>query len=228
MGIVLVSLSVAALALSKRTHMEPSGIVAAVALVTLFKARFRYWEHRLLGLQDDSKVTTALKNLPNDYVLLTDLALPDYGGKVDHLLIGPNGLFVIEMKNHSGYVRCVQDQWAVKTHKIKSLSKQVKRNTIAIRSAIAGLYNARGTGIPYVVPLLVLANPQARLRLFRPTVAVLRLEELADFIMDYAAKRPISQEEKRTIIHHLMSSEFESGELADRGTIVRAHLRKVK
>jgi hypothetical protein len=228
MGIALVGLIVLTLALSSSFQVEPTGFIAAIALLTLFKARFRHWERCFLGGKDESNVTAALKSLPNDYVLLTDLVLPDYSGRVDHFLIGPNGLFVIETKNYSGYVRCDQDQWAVKTHRIKSLSKQVKRNTISVRSAIAGLYAARGTRIPYVVPLLVFMNPQARLRLFRPTVAVLRLEELAEFIRDYAAKGPISHEERRIIIHHLMSSNFEAGDLVDQGTITRAHLRKVK
>jgi len=220
--------SVLAFALLRSFQLEQISFFVAAPLLILFAARLRDWDYWFQARKDQSTVTAALKSLANDYVLVTDLALPDDGGNLDHFLIGPNGLFVIEVKNYSGYVRCDQDQWAVKTHRIKSLSKQAKRNTIALRRAIAGLYTARATEIPYVVPLLVFANPAARLRLFRPTVAVLRLDKLAEFVRDYAAKRPITREEKQVIVHHLMSLNSTSAEMSDQGNIAKAHLRRVK
>ena len=215
-------------ALLRKYQLEQMSFFVAAPLLILFTARLRDWERWLPAGNDKSKVIGALHSLSNDYSLLTHLALPDYGGNIDHLLIGPNGLFVIEVKNYSGYVRCNQDQWAVKTHRIKSLSRQAKRNSMALRSAIACLYMGRRTGIPYVTPLLVFAHPEARLRLRQPTMAVLRLRELPEFIRDYAPKRPITPEEKRLIAHHLISLDAKSGERAQPESIGKAHMIKVK
>jgi len=40
---------------------------------------------------------------------MNDLMLPDDKGNVDHLVMGPNGLFVIETKNYSTFVNCLGD-----------------------------------------------------------------------------------------------------------------------
>ncbi len=59
--------------------------------------------------------------------------MPDGRGNVDHLVMGPNGLFAIETKNYSTFVKCSGDDWFVNGKKIRSLSKQAKRNAIAVR-----------------------------------------------------------------------------------------------
>jgi Nuclease-related domain len=53
----------------------------------------------------------------DDHVLFNDLTLSDSRGNVDHLVIGPNGLFVIESKTYSGYVKCFGDTWYVNGRK---------------------------------------------------------------------------------------------------------------
>jgi hypothetical protein len=105
------------------------GTVALFALA-LFKVSHRRWRNWTVGKYGEETVSAALKSLPNDFVLLNDLMLPDGRGNVDHLVIGPNGLFVIETKNYSGYVKCWADDWYVNGRKISSLSKQAK----AVRS----------------------------------------------------------------------------------------------
>jgi Nuclease-related domain len=192
-------------------QLEQMSFFVTAPLLILFTARLRDWECCFAANMDKSKVTVALKSLSNDYLLLTHIALPVYGGDIDHLLIGPNGLFVIEMKNYSGYV-----------------SKQAKRNSMAVRSAIASLYSGRRIAIPYVTPLLVFANPEARLRLRQPTIAVLRLHEIAEFIRDYAPKRQITPEERRRIVHHLVSHDSKAGEMAQQENIGKANLIRLK
>jgi hypothetical protein len=220
--------AVLAFIILRKFQLEQTSFFVTAPLLILFTARLRDWECCFAARPDKSRVTVALKSLSNDYLLLTHIALPVYGGTIDHLLIGPNGLFVIEVKNYSGYVRCNQDQWAVKTRRMNSLSKQAKRNSMALRSAIASLYSGRRIAIPYVTPLLVFANPEARLRLRQPTIAVLRLHEVAEFIRNYTPKRQITPEERRRIVHHLGSLDSKAGEIAQQENIGKAHLIRLK
>ena len=81
----------------------------------------------VFGRKGESAVTKTLKSLPDDYVVLNDIVLPDRKGNVDHVLIGPNGVFVIETKNYSGFIKCEEDDWFVNGHRIRSLSRQAKR-----------------------------------------------------------------------------------------------------
>lgn len=151
-------------------------------------------------------VTDALKFLPHDYVLFNDLMLPDGKGNVDYLVMGPNGLFIIETKNYSTYVECLGDEWFVNGQKIHSLSKQAKHNAIAIRNNLTAVFADQGCRIPFVTALLVFVNGNGRLSIKKPTLHVLRSSQLAKFIARYNSARPrsiASPELRQAIVHHL-------------------------
>jgi hypothetical protein len=202
---------------------EVSFFVAA-PLFILFKASFRHWERWFLAKRRESEVTEALKSLPGDYVVLNDIALPDSKNNVAHVLIGPNGVFAIETNNYSGHVKCEEERWFIKGQAIRSLSKQAKRNSMALRSSIGSLFTGSRASVPYVVPLLVFVSARAKLDLFKPTVTVLKLAELVAFIQNYNTERPITPDEKRTIVYYLQSLQPTFRELADQGAIANDDL----
>src|SRR5205823_4975822 len=58
---------------------------------------------QMLGLRGEQHVSALLaRDLPDDYVLINGLALPRAGGDIDHLVIGPTGVFVLETKTMAG------------------------------------------------------------------------------------------------------------------------------
>jgi len=181
-------------------------IVVALAIPT-FKANVRRWSNWYVGKRGEVLVAEALKSLPNEYVLLNDLVLPEGGGNVDHLVIGPNGLFVIETKNYSGSVKCQGDIWCVNGRKVRSLSKQAKRNAIAIKRNLEAVFTEHRTRVPFVNALLVFANSGVKLNLIEPTVPVLRASELPRYLAEYheaGTRQPALPEVSRAIVHHLL------------------------
>lgn len=197
------------------------GFFTAAILLIPAKGIFR---PRSLGQRAESAVTEALNGLASDYIVLNEVVLPGTKGSVDHLLIGANGVFAIDTKRYSGYVKCDQEQWFVNGQRMRSFSKEAKRNSMAVRSSIATLFTGTPEKIPRVVPLVVFASPFAKLRLFKPTVSVLRARDLAGFIRDYDSKRVISQDEKWVIVQHLQSLQPTFRELADYPTITEDRL----
>jgi hypothetical protein len=205
-------------------HLHEIGLVAGALLLISAKGSYHSWSRWFLGKKGESKVIKTLNSLPSDYVVLNDVVLPDSKGNVDHVLIGPNGVFAIETKNYSGYVKCEEEQWFVNGRSIRSLSKQAKRNAMAVRSSIGSLFTGPRTSIPYVVPLLVFVSSHTKLKLFKPTVSVLRLGELVEFICDCGTKRPITSDEKRAIVYHLQSLQPTFREFANQGAIANDDL----
>lgn len=104
--------------------LQVIGVIAAVAVVVANKRTYRWFRSWYRGKRGKVNVVDVLRSLPNDYVVLNDLVMPERGGNVDHFLIGPNGLFVIEAKNYSGYVKCDGDRWFVYRREIDSLSNK--------------------------------------------------------------------------------------------------------
>ncbi len=90
------------------------------------------------GSEGEKLVTRSLRQLNDNYYLINGITLSDSRGDTDHIVLGPNGIFVIETKNYSGEISCDGDEWKrQKTSKrgksynieIGSPSNQVKRNS---------------------------------------------------------------------------------------------------
>jgi hypothetical protein len=224
-SLVSLALAIATSFLSKSFGGPALGFFAVAALVILFKTSVRFWQRWFLGRKRESRVTEILRSLSDDYVILNDVVVPDSKGTVDHVLIGPSGVFVIETKNYSGFVKCTEDLWCVNGRPIRSLSKQAQRNSMAVRGCIASLFPAPQKKIPYVVPLLVFVG-STKLKLLKPTVCVLRLNELVGFIRDRKSNRVISAGEKRAIVHHLQLLQRNFAEASDWSATVEEDLPK--
>jgi len=195
-----------------------AGLIGMVAVFRLFGATYDKWEPWYLGMRGELAVTKTLQSLPDEYVLLNDLMLPGARGNVDHFLIGPNGLFVIETKNYSRNVKCDGDQWFVNGQGTKSLSRQAKGNALAVRKSLETIFSEHRTKLPFIEPVLVFVKHKAALDLHEPTITALKAEELVGFILNYPStnnghdhssrSRPhlsLRPELIRAIVHHIHS-----------------------
>lgn len=106
-------------------------------------------------------------------LLLNDVKLPNSNGNIDHLVIGKNGIFLIETKTKNGSVTCDGDIW---THEqfgkdgtrysddIGSPSKQAKNNTIALNTFFKDKYpKLSDTSLFWINAVVVFANTNTKL-----------------------------------------------------------------
>jgi len=198
---------------------QATHVLAAAGLVMLLKSNYQRWVRRLLGRKKEDPVTRTLKNLGDDYIVFNDIVLPDSKGNVDYLIIGTNGVFAVEIKSYSGVVKCEADEWFVGGKPVRSLSNQAKRNSITVRGGLAKLFADSPAGLPAIVPLLVFLGSRRKLKLFKPTLAVLGLEELVDFIRSRESERPITPDEKRAMVHHLQLLQRNFAYLSDESVL---------
>ncbi|KAF5062766.1 Nuclease-related domain protein [anaerobic digester metagenome] len=63
------------------------------------------------GLKGENTVFKYLETLPKDYFIFNDVKLYEKRGNIDHIVVGPTGIFVIETKNYSGRYRIKGNQW---------------------------------------------------------------------------------------------------------------------
>jgi hypothetical protein len=92
----------------------PSALALAVAMVILFwlifRSAIRKWDElesaRISfrkGATGEAVVARILADFPDNYVVINDLATPY--GNLDHVVVGPTGVFVIETKNFKGTIK---------------------------------------------------------------------------------------------------------------------------
>lgn len=89
----------------------PLGVVSA--LYGCHKKRIKDVEGYswIRGLKGENIVFKCLETLPKDYFIFNDVKLPEKGGNIDHIVLGPNGIFVIETKNYSGKYTIKGNRW---------------------------------------------------------------------------------------------------------------------
>jgi hypothetical protein len=190
------------------------GLIATALAIAAFKENVNRWGNWFVGKRGEEAVTEILReSLPDDYVLLNDLVLPNGRGNIDHLVIGPNGIFVIETKNYSGRIKCFGDQWFVNGRRSKSVSRQAKGNAMAVRDHLRDVFGARRMSLPYINAVVVFVKPNGRLDLNGPTVPVLTTDKLVGFISSYQSRTQIAQETTSAIVHHIHSLQPQAGEI---------------
>lgn len=95
------------------------------------------------GIKGESIVAEYLNQLPEDYFVFNDVKFPGSWGNLDHIIIGPNGVFVIETKNITGFFVIDNNEWYYKKHSyftgtlkrsISQPGKQVLKNTKALKN----------------------------------------------------------------------------------------------
>jgi hypothetical protein len=162
--------------------------LAALIGVLICLRRYRIFHS---GLEGEQQVTKVLKaKLNDDYFLINDAYFRDGGGDIDHIVLGPNGLFAIETKNWSGTVTCQGDNWhRDRNHKNTNNanpSKQAKRNASRIRNLIE--LATLGVGNGWVEGIVVFTNRNINLNVTHPSIPVLKVHELPAFIIAYNSR----------------------------------------
>jgi hypothetical protein len=180
---------------------EEAGL--AFLLVPLVAFYFYLRKYRIYrgGWEGEKQVAKFLtSNLNDDYYLLNDLYLRDGGGDIDHIVLGPNGVFVLETKNWSGSISCNGDEWqrAGKRNFSSSPSRQVKRNAVKIKQIIDSSQNLRSLGL-WVEGIVVFTNNHATLHINNPAVPILKLSQLPNHITAYRNSRKFSREQLEAI-----------------------------
>src|SRR5207247_8987829 len=105
------------------------------ACLILVLIGFGYWlgaSNTRKGLEGEQNVASELSYLNDEFLLLNDVMLPGGRGNIDHILIGPTGVFVLETKNFSGKYVCYGDRWFFQgvrqKYDVSSVSVQAKHD----------------------------------------------------------------------------------------------------
>lgn len=178
------------------------GITAASAVAKAHRSVRRFSK----GIQGEAAVAELLRSLPDDYFLLNDVVLPGHPGNIDHVVVGPCGVLVIETKNFSGPVESHGNAWFVNGRRSRSISKQVNRGAIAVREALSQIHpDLEGSVLRYVDSIAVFTNPSSRVRVDRAKTIVARYSQLLDVILAIARRKRVPPDVAARLAQSLIS-----------------------
>lgn len=189
------------------------GLLEQISLIVLFAPigafYFYLHEYRVFsgGAEGEKQVAQLLsRTLSDDYYLINDLYLQKGGGDIDHVVLAPNGIFVLETKNWSGKITVVEDVWhrAGKRRFHASPSRQAKNNATKIKRLIDMSPKLRGLEL-WVPSIVVLTNRHASVQLNSPTVPIVRLHQLPDYIKSHGSQKRYSRDVLEKIGEEIVS-----------------------
>jgi hypothetical protein len=157
-----------------------------------------------------------LDPLDDTYYLINNLKLPGRADDIDHIVVGPNGIFALETKNHRGRIFLRHAQWyQAKVSRggrpqpeepIRDPTLQLKRNVDYLRSCInrTNPELSRRTrlwiegAVVFTHPAVSLDLPQTALETL--PFPALRARDLASHMLRNVPRRPYTKADVRQIV----------------------------
>jgi len=171
----------------------------------------------VMGISGERHVGQILaRGLPAEFVLVNGLKLPRGAGDIDHLVVGPTGVFLIETKTMAGRIVCEPDGTWRRTKVgragteyagyIGDPAAQVQRNIFAMRDCLRRRVPSLFRGRPlWIEGLVVFPHPRTELAADYSRVPALRLEEAVPRICLHAPQRPLRPDEVEAVVDALLA-----------------------
>ncbi len=135
------------------------------------------------GRRGQTGVPAQLEGLSDEYFLVNEVLVPGHRAQVDHVLIGPCGVLVIESRRWSGRIRVRRDRWSVNGFPRANLARQLSDDAAAVRDFLVRAHpELTGSLLRWVDTLVVITHPLGRLDVERPWHPVIRYSELRAFV----------------------------------------------
>lgn len=168
-----------------------------------------------IGKAGERRVARKLDWLPQEYITLNDILLPtSYGTtQIDHIVVSPYGIFVIETKNYKGWIFGHQDSeewkqsllgkktiwgWSSEQHKFRNPIRQNLAHFRAVRAIL------KDVGDFTIIPIVVFAD-SADLNITIPNHTVINWCNLHSTIKAYSTPC-ISQDNVKRIVEKLTTA----------------------
>lgn len=145
------------------------------------------------GLRGEDDTQNLLASLPEDYYVLGDLQLQvgSERSQVDHVVVGPTGVFVIESKNHNGYIEGNENDHDVIQHKTGRKGGQYKKKMYnPVKQVGTHVYRVsevfRREQIPvWVRGLVFFSNPAAKINIRTEKIPVFSMEDQGSSLLHF-------------------------------------------
>jgi thioredoxin-related protein len=158
-----------------------------MALVGVGILYYSYYESksRFKDVKGENMVLNYLNRLPEGYFIFNKVKIPKKQINIDHIVIGPTGIFVVETKNLGGSYIVDGNQWFFynkgRTKKIfKNPGYQLKQNTTDLKRYLA--YNGVSTTKLWINSVLAYLNKDIEIINKPEYYNILHPSQLTDFI----------------------------------------------
>jgi len=157
------------------------------------------------GQEGEERVVEVVRqNLDGNWILFRNVTLPGRSkADVDAVLVGPPGVWALEIKNLSGVYRNVGERWEFRTgSRWKAFERSPSRQATDNAARLGRFFEADGIK-QWVNPAVVWANRESALTVQNPSVAVWEIARLPEELGNVWQHKPIEETIRARIIEKL-------------------------
>lgn len=160
------------------------------------------------GQKGEDKVINVMREaLDGSCHVFRNLTLPDKKFDMDAVLVSPQGIYVLEIKNWTGKYQNEGDNWVYqagkKFKKVKDgPSIQAKRNAAMLAEFLDPIF-CHNKQKKWVNPIVVMANADMICHETKPSVPIWRVEHLSEELGNIPEARVISEKAQKEISERL-------------------------
>ncbi|BEP28207.1 nuclease-related domain-containing protein [Helicovermis profundi] len=195
-----------------------------ISLIVVIVFRIKYKKNKIKvkilksGVNGEKNLVLKLKELSNDYTIISGLKLVNSKGRIteiDAVVIGNGNLFIIEAKNHRGYIygdakeneliheKAITDG-NLKKKNIKNPIKQSERQLDILKSILS-----ERSLTPYINQIIVFTNKDLRFNIKNSNIPILKNEQLIEYISKYnKTKKSLTNKDEKGIINVLLNLDY--------------------
>lgn len=183
-------------------------------------AVYRLFKPTIKGWFGEKKVARYLRKLSEEYTVLNDIILPTESGttQIDHIVVSPYGVFVIETKNYKGWIYGggKAAQWTQNIYgKKNSFMNPIRQNYAHVKAVEARL--SQFPNLPVIS--IVAFSPDCDLKV-KTVSHVVYFRHVPAVIRKYTDK-VIQSHEVNTVLDLLQSADIKSA------TVKKEHVASV-
>lgn len=159
-----------------------------------------------LGQEGENNVIDRMRHLlDGNWYLFRNVVLPGLNkSDIDAVLIGPSGIWVLEIKTFNGQYRVISDQWQYKKNQTWTPFKSdPTRQAVNNAKRLSDFIRNNNHIKVWVAPVVVWANPENALTVQNSTTNIWRLEQLTDEIGNLWSNQKFSDSDQKILIDKL-------------------------
>lgn len=193
-----------------RDSRPAESLLYALVAIAVALPAIRYLSRRLdkqirlarfdeAGAAGERLLIPALRMLPDTFTVISDFDFADSFGNIDHLIIGPTGLFAIDIKNWNGIVSADGNGELLLNGRPtdKPQARAFTARAMNLRERLKALTRLE----PYINCLMVFPHTRVEARWGTTgRVTCLRLDQVADYVMKFKPKTPVSAADQVLLI----------------------------
>ena len=156
---------------------------------TLGKAVDQVKQRFQFGLTDeyaeDAIVAKFMRGLDNNFIMLRDLQLEGNGEMFKPILVGPAGLYVLNISHAKGFFKAREDTWwemDKTTRKFGPSRPNLIKESKEAAQKLAEILETHGKPHPTITPILIFANAGVNIERTNPAIRIVMMDGVDSLI----------------------------------------------